>query len=418
MRAGAWSTNRDIAAARLSWEGARRVADALPGDDPGRLPMRIAPRTLLCGTAWRRFHEDISANVEELRELCAQAGDKASLAIGMAGLIVEEIYQGRIRQGSQLASECMFLVESLDDPTLTMGLSVVTCAAKLQTGEYADALRWSQRVIDLARGDPTKANFIVGSPLAHALMFRGMARGAMGLGGWREDFDRALAMARATDPLSQAAVVGYKSFAITRGGFLADDAALTDIDEAVGVAERSSDDVALVLVRLALGFALIHHDRADRQRGFEVLAQVRETCVKERFSLNVIPICDVYAAREKAELGDLDRAVEQLRTVADDLFNTENFTNCDVAVAALVETLLARGGDGDLAEAEAALIRLANVSVDFSWAVRDIEVLRLRTLLARAHGDAAAYANFRERYRDMARTLGHEGHIAWAEAMP
>ena len=78
MRAGAWSANRDIAAARLSWERARRVADALPGDHPNRLAMRIAPRTLLCGSAWRRFHDDIAARFEELRELCAQAGDKAS----------------------------------------------------------------------------------------------------------------------------------------------------------------------------------------------------------------------------------------------------------------------------------------------------------------------------------------------------
>jgi hypothetical protein len=45
-------------------------------------------------------------------------------------------------------------------------------------------------------------------------------------------------------------------------------------------------------------------------------------------------------------------------------------------------------------------------------------LLRLRALLARAHGDATAYAQFRDRYRDMARTLGFEGHIAWAEAMP
>ncbi len=51
-------------------------------------------------------------------------------------------------------------------------------------------------------------------------------------------------------------------------------------------------------------------------------------------------------------------------------------------------------------------------------AVRDIWLLRLRALLARAHGDAAAYAQFRDYYRDMARTLGFEGHIAWAEAMP
>ena len=49
----AWSTNRDIAAARSSWERARQVADALPADDPDRAAMRIAPRTLLCGTALR-----------------------------------------------------------------------------------------------------------------------------------------------------------------------------------------------------------------------------------------------------------------------------------------------------------------------------------------------------------------------------
>lgn len=37
--------------------------------------------------------------------------------------------------------------------------------------------------------------------------------------------------------------------------------------------------------------------------------------------------------------------------------------------------------------------------------------------LARAHGDAAAYANFRDRYRDMAISLGYEGHLECAEAM-
>ena len=52
MRAGAWSTNRDLDAARLSWERARRIADALPADDPDQLSMRIAPRTMLCATDW------------------------------------------------------------------------------------------------------------------------------------------------------------------------------------------------------------------------------------------------------------------------------------------------------------------------------------------------------------------------------
>ena len=50
MRAAAWSTNRDLGAARLRWERARRIADALPPDDPAQLSMRIAPRTMLCVT--------------------------------------------------------------------------------------------------------------------------------------------------------------------------------------------------------------------------------------------------------------------------------------------------------------------------------------------------------------------------------
>jgi hypothetical protein len=88
------------------------------------------------------------------------------------------------------------------------------------------------------------------------------------------------------------------------------------------------------------------------------------------------------------------------------------------ATGVLVETLLDRSADGDVAEAEAAIERLVAAPADEGLAMRDIWLLRLRALRARAHGDDAAYAPFRDRYRDMARTLGYEGHIAWAEAMP
>jgi hypothetical protein len=49
--------------------------------------------------------------------------------------------------------------------------------------------------------------------------------------------------------------------------------------------------------------------------------------------------------------------------------------------------------------------------------IRDIWLLRLRVLLARAHGDTVAYRDYRDRYRAMAESLGFEGHIAWAEGM-
>ena len=83
-----------------------------------------------------------------------------------------------------------------------------------------------------------------------------------------------------------------------------------------------------------------------------------------------------------------------------------------------METLLDRGTDGDVAEAEAAIERLAAAPAEEGLALLDILLLRLRALLARARGDAATYAQFRDRYRDVAKTLGFEGHIAWAEAMP
>jgi predicted ATPase len=109
MRAAKWATNRDIAAARLSWERAEKIADALPAEDPNRAAMRIAPRTMLCGIAWRVHVSVAGDHFDELRELCTAAGDKASLAIGMAGLVIDHAFQDRVREASQLASEAMAL---------------------------------------------------------------------------------------------------------------------------------------------------------------------------------------------------------------------------------------------------------------------------------------------------------------------
>jgi hypothetical protein len=79
---------------------------------------------------------------------------------------------------------------------------------------------------------------------------------------------------------------------------------------------------------------------------------------------------------------------------------------------------LRRGADTDPQEAQAAIDRLGTVPNEPGFVLGDIWLLRLRALLARAHGDAEVYNQLRDRYRDMAKTLGYEGHIAWAEAMP
>jgi hypothetical protein len=130
------------------------------------------------------------------------------------------------------------------------------------------------------------------------------------------------------------------------------------------------------------------------------------------------PSYQSYLAREMARRGDRDDAIPLIRAAVDHLFREGRLLLWGVpATGVLVQTLLDRGEDGDLAEADAAIERLATAPTDDGLVIREIWLLRLRALLARAHGDAAAYTHFRDRHRDMAKTLGYEGHIEWAEAM-
>ena len=418
MRAATWATNRDINAARLSWERAGRIADALPAEDPNQAAMRIAPRTMLCGIASRVHMSVAGARFEELRELCTAAGDKASLAIAMAGLVMDHVYRARMREASQLASEAMALIESVDDPTLTVGLSFAAIWAKAESGEWPEVLRWSQRVIDLADGDASKGNFIAGSPLAFALATRAIARFCLGRPGWRDDQRQAVAMARSADPVTyaRAATVVYGA-GIAYGVLRVDDPAVRAIEDALRIAERSGDDLALESARTTLGLALVHRPTAaERDRGQQLLAEVSEVWMRREDHLCDLPFVEVYAARERARCGDRDGAIPLMRAAVDDLFREGQLLMYGIpATGVLVETLLDRGGEGDVAEAEAAIERLAAAPADEGLVMRDI--LRLRALLARARGDDVAYRDLVSRYRAMAESLGFEGHIAWAEAM-
>ncbi|OBI42311.1 adenylate/guanylate cyclase domain-containing protein [Mycobacterium sp. E796] len=422
MRAATWATNRDANAARLSWERAQTIADRLPAEDPHRATMRIAPRTMLCGIAWRINARGVADRFDELRELCAAVGDKVSLAIGMAGLVMEHAHQARAPEAAELASEAWTLAEALGDATLTVGLSVSLIFAKMENNQWSDVLRWSQAVIDLANGDPSKGNFFVGSPLAVALTTRALARISLGLPGWQDDQQQGLAMARKADPMSYALVVAYiYNPGIPLGVLAADDRAVRESEDALRIVERSGDDVALAFTQMAPGVALMHRPAAaDRERGQKLLAELSDMFRRRRANLGELRFVDAYLARERARGGDRDEAVLLVRAAVNDLFR-DGQQMCGAwgfpATGVLVETLLDRGTDADVAEAEAAIDRLAAAPTDGS-AMRDIWLLRLRALVAHARGDAAAYADLKNRYGEMARSLQFAGHIAWAEAMP
>jgi adenylate cyclase len=416
MRAGTWSTNRDITAARLSWQRARQVADRLPDDDPDRVAMRIAPRTLLCLSSWRAGGSLADTGFDELRELAGDGDDKVSLAIGMAGQASALLVHGRYFEAARLATELTSLIESLGDPTLMASLLYVALGAKYQVGEVKEVIRLAQLMIDAADGDARKGDLIIGSPMITAIMLRGLSRACLGDPGWKDDVDRATTMVRDFDPTMRGLMALYKYSGL--GSFTLPDAtALQETAELLEVTDRSGEDLALQCARFVRGVILVRQGDPQRAEGFELLAQARESAARERFTMGVIEFIDLEVAKEKARTGDVDGAIEIARAVTEAEFDSGESIIRAPAVRVLVESLLQRGADDDLREAQAAMDQLAAIPTDPDFVVYKLSLLRLNALLARAHGDEAAYRNYADRYRQMATSHRLEGEMALAEAM-
>jgi adenylate cyclase len=420
MRAGRWSTRRDIAAARASWDRARQIADALPRDDPERTAMRIATRTKLCGTAWRREAPNLPTLVEELRELCSATGDHESLAIGLTALALQQGFGGHQSEASRVAAEAMCLLESVADPTLSIGAASAAASIRLESGHAADVLRWSQNIVEPRSGDWSEHGTHPGSPLiALALIFRGMARWWLGLDGWREDVEGAGAMAARGGPITHSSVVSWKYFdCVPHGVLLADDAAVRELEGAVRFAEASGEDTLVGNLKTTFGRVLLERGfPADRQRGFELLEGVRNMSRERRYMTTHLPVLEMCLQREKVRLGESSEAIPAMRKALADLFFEGQVLEAVWAASVLVDALLNRSADGDIAEAGAVIDRLASLPDEVAGVVRDIWLLRLRALLARACGDDVAFRDYRDRHRELAASVGFEGHLQWADAM-
>ena len=81
----------------------------------------------------------------------------------------------------------------------------------------------------------------------------------------------------------------------------------------------------------------------------------------------MLPVVDAWAARGRARCGDRDGAVPQMRAATNDLFHAGQHSYGIPATGFLVETLLERGTQGDVAEAEAAIDRLAAAPTGGVW---------------------------------------------------
>jgi hypothetical protein len=71
-----------------------------------------------------------------------------------------------------------------------------------------------------------------------------------------------------------------------------------------------------------------------------------------------------------------------------------------------------------LEAAQEAIDQLAAMPTEPVFLYHELPLLRLNALIANARGDEAGYREFRDRYRARAKSVGFEGHMAIAEAMP
>jgi class 3 adenylate cyclase len=417
MRAGTWFTNRDINAARTSWRRAQGLADQLPSEDTDRRWMRIAPRALLCGSTWRAGGSVADTGFDELRALCTRPEDQIALAMGMAGLLSQLAIRADLREASRLASEYIELIDSISQPELTVGLLYPAIHAKYEAGQLVDVERLAQRVIGLAQGDPTKGNFLTGSPLAFATAMRASARCGLGQEKWKDEFDQAIEISK-VDATTYVSIVMFKYvLGIVAGALLPDTVAQQETAEAMQIAERCSEDFALHAAQLTRGIVMAWAESSDRGQGFDLLEKARSAALGERFILTFVPTIDLQTAADRARNGDVDGAVELARRIIAEQFETGAALYLGAATSVLVEALLGRGRPEDLDEAQSAIDTLAAAPTDPGFVLYELPLLRMRALSASARGDERGYHTYADRYFVMAQALQFEGHLATARAM-
>ena len=103
---------------------------------------------------------------DELRDLCVEAGDMRSLAIGTVGQVSAKLMNADRREASRLADELVRLLESIGDPTLTVALSSARWPPSTRSARWQRFCGWPRWLSTWPTVTPGKGNLFIGSPLA------------------------------------------------------------------------------------------------------------------------------------------------------------------------------------------------------------------------------------------------------------
>ncbi len=410
MRAAEWLRPRDLPAARLQWERARRIADRLTDDDD-LIAMRIAPRTMLTSTAFAVGEDaDAEERYRELHELAIPADDLRSLAIGTAGRIWSlTTNDNRVHEAAALASDLEKMVNGLECDAASMSIILNAVAfARFANCEFDAALQVVEAILALAPDVPAEE-------VAAADALAGFLETCLGnVEQGRRRLREATDLASGLNSSRYAYVLIYWAAAATLGLYQTDDV-IEEMPVALRRAESLGDGVHITIAQWAYGTVLLRAKGARHDEAIDILRRANASIQKNKVLTIAMPFIQTDLAMDAARSGQRDEAIDELRTLVSQHLDRGSRVFVGWPAEALIELLIERGAPDDLSEAH----RIVD-----QWQTRrpgipalELWWLKSRALLAKAEGDSDGYAELAKQYLELCETIDARGRLDEARRM-
>jgi adenylate cyclase len=350
IRAAERLQTRDMVAARTSWERARRVADRLPDEHDGITALRAAPRAMLAWTDWLVGADpDADTCHEELRALTTQSGDALSLAVGIAGRMTALCTNyARPAEAAALAADLVDMIDDIGaDAVLKVDLLFTVMWAQFLICDYDALFETAHRLQAIAGTE-------VNSSIARSNAVLGVSRIVTGdVENGRRELQLGIDQARETDAVTYAAVMTLKCCLAAVGLEPPDATTLDQAYESLRRAEAFGDNFAIACALWACGTTLLRLDHQSAATAVEYLEAARNIITKHRTVAVALSPIEADLAIMVARAGDVDGAIDSLRAVIQRQVEQFDVTFMGVTTPALIQLLMDRGGENDIAEATA-----------------------------------------------------------------
>ena len=384
MRAAERLKTVDMVAARSSWQRARRVADQLPEEKPGVLALMSAPRAMLAWTDWLVGADpDADTCHSELRELTAKSGDVLSLATSIAGRMTALCTNyGKPAEAVASAADLADMIDHIDaDAMLKVDLLFTVMWAQFLVCDYDALFQTAERIRTIAGSE-------VNSSVARATAVCGTSRIVTGdAENGQHELEIGIEQARQTDAVTFAAVMTLKCCLTAVGLEPPTASALDDAREALRRAEAYGDNFATACALWACGTVLLRLDRSSEKTAVEYLKSARDIITKHRTVVVALAPIEADLALVAARAGDVDGAIDTMRTVIGRQMENFDVTFMGVTFPALIQLLVERGHDDDLAEADMMVAGLEAQAAQLKLPAMQLCAAFCRTVIARTDED-------------------------------